>query len=156
MQAPSPDSVVLQVERIRCSCQVETLIFSPQPWYIGQGTVSFEPSCVGCGKSLLAQSHPTGARVELYALAQVPADLALSIDDALATEVAEARQAEVVDPPGGLSPQRWSEPHEAPSEYTDWLARQPGPAAWVSREELRRWAIPTALVAAYTLFCILI
>ncbi|MEZ4317012.1 MAG: hypothetical protein R3F61_05900 [Myxococcota bacterium] len=154
MNAPEPRPVVLAVDRTRCACQTETLVFAPRAWYPGQAVVAIEPACVGCGKSLLEQVVPEGAKWEAYALASVPADLAAAIGSELADEVVAARTEPVTDPPGGLSVARWSVPHEASAEYVAWLAAQPGRPARVSPEELREWALPAVLVAIWVVVCV--
>lgn len=154
MQAPLPNPVVLGVDRTRCSCGTETLVFAPKPWYHGQRSVPIEPVCAGCGKSLLEKAVPEGGLWEVYALAAVPTGLARAVSSELGDEVTASRTETVPEPPGGVTPARWAVPHEAPPEYEAWLAKRPPRVAPVSRAELQHWLGSLALVALYVVFCV--
>lgn len=158
MQAPLPEPVELVVERTRCVCHVETLVFAPAPWYLHQRMVQIEPVCAGCGKSLLQKTIPEGARWESYALEAVPEGLARAIGQELLDEVTEARKGEKAPAESGpvKMVDRWSEPHEAPPEYVAWVEAQPAAPGLVSREELVEWGTAAAVVAVVVVFCILV
>ncbi len=163
MQAPPPSPVQLAVDRTRCGCGTETLVFHPEAWYHGQESRVLTPPCTGCGKALVEITVPQGARTEAYALALAPRSLAARVEDgaALVDEIDEAREKEELDDvaeplEAPLDPSRWSEPHEAPAAYATWKAAQPGPAAWIDAETKREAAISMAVVVAYVLLCIVV
>lgn len=118
MQAPDPKATPeLGYERVRCSCRTETMLVFPKRWYHGQEDVEEEASCPGCGRWLVAYTHPTGAVVATYTFERVPDAVAKALGAELADEILRGRLQPITD---GV-PERWNEPHEAPEAYVEWL-----------------------------------
>ena len=161
MRAPAPNPVRLTVDRTRCSCATETLVFAPQAWYHGQESRVFTPPCTNCGKPLVPLTVPLGARTEAYALPLAPRSLAAHVDDgkSLVDDINEARAKEslenVAEPPEApLAVDRWTEPHPAPEAYVSWKAAQPRPEGWIPRGLSREAALTLSIVTLYAAFCI--
>lgn len=152
MTAPPLKTLRLDVHRVRCTCQAETLVVFPAPWYRHQATHPVEEACHACGKSLLPMQVPDGAVHRVYALADVPLGVAAAVSPELAAEVADAQETPAAEI--SLDPADWSQPHEPSAAYADWVAAQPAPAP-IDRAVWVRNGAATAVLAAIVLLALL-
>jgi hypothetical protein len=159
MQAPAPNPVRLAVDRTRCSCGAETLVFYAESWYHGQESRVYTPPCAACGKPLVEIAVPMGTQTEAYELSVAPRALAARVADgrALVDEIDAVRDPELPEmQEAPLAVERWFVPHEAPEAYITWKADQPVPEGFFDKALLREAGISLGIVAVYVVFCILV